>query len=106
LSLVRLKSSAAYFKPGDDRAEVVRLVFPASPDVVLCLVCAEVNTFGELSPGSPDSGESVAAIAGSNGQWLQKNRRGRAASWTERIAAASLDIFGETGHDRQSRFEQ
>lgn len=105
-----LMALAADVGPGEDRVEddFVGLVIPrllegekaGSP-----MICEALGSAVDRI-GPPASGESGRWMTGSVGQLWQKKRRGRAASCTDRIAAASLVILGDVLLDRHSLLVQ
>ncbi|KAK3827386.1 MAG: hypothetical protein J3R72DRAFT_426183 [Linnemannia gamsii] len=98
------KSSTEAAGPGDDFEECVEFMtrvvaeLEANPRGF----CSEGGRPLALASGVAGIGESGTWMVGSCGQLEQKKRRGRAASWIERIAAASLVILGACLQDRQS----
>lgn len=96
------KSSTEAAGPGDDFDEYVECairveaVFEERPRVV----CSDGGR--PLASGVAGIGESGTWMAGSWGQFEQKKSRGRAASWIERIAAASFVILGASLQDRHN----
>lgn len=105
-----LMALAAGVGPGDDRVEddFAGLVIPRlleGEKVESPMTCEALGSVVDrIEP--PGSGESGRWMTGSAGQLWQKKRRGRAASCTDRIAAASLVILGETLLDRHSLLVQ
>lgn len=97
-----LKSSTEAAGPGDDFDEYVECairvvaVFEEWPRIA----CSDGGR--PLASGVVGIGESGTWMAGSCGQLEQKKRRGLAASWIERIAAASLVILGARLQDRHN----